>query len=587
MKRIVPLFLILALIFTGCNKTTPDTPVQPTVSVAIPEGGVEIALSNEGITVDGAAISTDSTQAVYAANDIIYYEAGHDFTYGEGSPEEEHSPEAAAAHTVVHIAKAGTYRLSGTLGLGQIAVDLGEDAGTDPTAVVNLVLDGVDITCEVAPAIIFYNVYECGSTDAPAMDVDTSAAGANVFLSDGSENNINGSHVARIYKSYTLSEDGTEVIDSKKLHKYDAAFYSKMSMNIGGSGMLNIIADNEGLDTELHLTINGGDIRITSGNDGINTNEDGVSVTAINGGSLAITVDGGTGEGDGIDSNGWLVINGGTVTAYACGSSMDSGIDADNGVYINGGTVIATGNMNDRLQGSQTYAVFSFAEQQSGHDLYSLKNEKDKTALTAEPVNAFSSMIVSSPQLAPGTYTLWRGDEQLGGIVSEGGFGGMTGGIFDSRPPQGFGGFDGQAPEGFEGFNGQAPEDFEGFNGQAPEGFEGFNGQAPEGEFTPPEGSESSEDTPYFVYPIPEDVPSREPGEDFEFSAPQDGFTMPPPENDDGFEGFEPPEGFEDSIQLPEGSFGNVTAALGTLSSEFVIKAGGNFFNFVAPFTSN
>ena len=62
---------------------------------------------------------------------------------------------------------------------------------------------------------------------------------------------------------------------------------------------------------------------ITSGNDGINTNEDGVSVTTVNGGVLTIDVDGATGEGDGIDSNGWLVINGGTVIAAACGSSQD------------------------------------------------------------------------------------------------------------------------------------------------------------------------------------------------------------------------------------------------------------------------
>lgn len=155
-------------------------------------------------------------------------------------------------------------------------------------------LDGVDITCTVAPAVIFYNVYECDEAwvayDAgeaeeysvlPA-DVDTSAAGANVVLSDGSVNRVEGSYVARIYK------EGT----TKKLHKYDGAFYSKMSMNIGGeaegTGLLSITAENEGLDSELHLTVNGGQISIQAQNDGINTNEDNVSVTTINGGGLQI-----------------------------------------------------------------------------------------------------------------------------------------------------------------------------------------------------------------------------------------------------------------------------------------------------------
>ena len=62
------------------------------------------------------------------------------------------------------------------------------------------------------------------------------------------QGNIFGSYVARIYKSVELNEEGTEVVDSKKLHKYDAAFYSKMSMNVSGgekgNGVLNINAEN-------------------------------------------------------------------------------------------------------------------------------------------------------------------------------------------------------------------------------------------------------------------------------------------------------------------------------------------------------
>lgn len=69
----------------------------------------------------------------------------------------------------------------------------------------------------VSAAIIFYNVYECCSSDeeTATKDVDTLKAGANVIIADGTENNINGSYVAKIYKSYELNADGTEVIDSK------------------------------------------------------------------------------------------------------------------------------------------------------------------------------------------------------------------------------------------------------------------------------------------------------------------------------------------------------------------------------------
>ena len=40
-------------------------------------------------------ISEDSTNAVYIANDIVFYMEGQDFTYGEGTEEDEHSQKEA------------------------------------------------------------------------------------------------------------------------------------------------------------------------------------------------------------------------------------------------------------------------------------------------------------------------------------------------------------------------------------------------------------------------------------------------------------------------------------------------------------
>ena len=430
---------------------------------------VQIVLSDDGVTVDGAEAAAESGSAVYTAHDIVYYEAGQDFTYGEGTEADEHTAEEAEAHTVVHITQPGTYALSGTLSAGQIAVDLGEGAEEDQSAVVTLILNGVDITCTVAPAVIFYNVYECGSTDEETASetVDTSAAGANVLIADGTLNHITGSYVARIYDpdSVVLSEDGTEVAESSKLHKYDGAFYSRMSMNVDGgemgTGVLDITAENEGLDTELHLTVNGGIINITSGNDGINTNEDNVSVTTVNGGSLNIQVTGETGEGDGIDSNGWLVINGGDVTAAACADSGDAGIDATMGITLNGGTVTASGNMYDPIDGGdQTYVVFSFADRQTGGETYTLRDADGEDAASWTPANDFTCLVVSAPDLTAGDYTLWLGETQLCGSASDG-MGGPGGGMGGGRPMDG-----GEPPEEFD--PQQAPEDGE--RPQRPEG---------------------------------------------------------------------------------------------------------------------
>lgn len=494
MKKMILFSLAAAMLLCACNAPVVSDPTEPTyvqenlITKQASADATKIQLSDEGITVDGGAISTDESAAVYTANDIVFYLEGQDFTYGEGTKEDEHSQQEASAHTVVHITKPGEYILSGKLSAGQIAVDLGEDAKDDPTAVVTLVLSNLDITCTVAPAVIFYNVYECGTTneETATSEVDTASAGANVIIADGSENNIRGSYVARIYKSVELNEDKTEVIDSKKLHKYDGAFYSKMTMNIYGekesTGKLNIYAENEGLDTEMHLTIFSGNMNIDSGNDGINTNEDNISVTRICGGVHYIAVNGSTGEGDGIDSNGWLIIDGGMLFVSACGFSADSGIDADKGVYINGGFVAASGNMLDTLEGSQTYAVFTFPQRQKGGSDYDLKNETHGTFLTCSPKNDFQYLIISSPHLTPDNYTLWREATQLQGSKGMGQMnppGGNGPSRPDGTPPEGMGnpGATPPAPPEGEMPNGTPPAPpVDGMPNDRPDGMGGFPG---------------------------------------------------------------------------------------------------------------
>lgn len=531
MKRLLFCILAVALFLTGCS-----TPTEPEID------GIHIKLSDEKITVDGKEITNDNSQAVYSAKDIVFYPEGQDFKYGEGTKEDEHSQAEADSHTVVHITKPGKYVLSGKLSSGQIAVDLGEDAEENPEAVATLILNGVDITCTVAPAVIFYNVYECGVADeeTATKDVDTSKAGANVIVADGTENNIDGSYVAKIYKSYELNEDGTEVVDSKKLHKYDAAFYSKKTMNINGGevgdGVLNIKAENEGLDSELHLTINGGVINITSGNDGINTNEDNVSVTTINGGILNILCDGTTGEGDGIDSNGWLVINGGTVVAQACATSGDAGIDSDKGIYLNGGRVIASGNMLDHIAGGeQTYSVFNFTSKQKGGNTYTLKNADGKVIGEYAPQNDFTYLIIADDVLSEGDYTFWQGDTQLSAFKSDN----FQGGFSQSERPETP---DGERPEGFT-----PPE--------MPDGME--RPEAPNGERpSKPYGEMPQDERPE----IPE------------------GFT--PPEMPNG----ERPEGAENMI--PPNNISGVMGgfmANGETSNVFTIVKGGNQFANVGP----
>lgn len=410
-------------VLTGCGAVQTDIQEneQETAAAAASAGaetyeGTKIVLDDNQILVDGAEISTDTNSAVYVGADIIYYKEGQEETYGEGGEEDAHSAAEAAEHTVVTITQPGTYIVSGVLTAGQIAVDLGEDAKKKEEAVVNLVLDNVDLTCTVAPAIIVYKVYECSSddVDSAVKEVDTANAGFNLILADNSDNTVSGSYVAKIYKEGTTAEDVAEG-NAKKLHKYDAAIESLMSFNINagtiGNGKLTVNAENEGIETKLHMTINGGNITVNANDDSLNAGEDSVSVITINDGTIICDSGFGSGdEGDGIDSNGWIVINGGFLIACANAKSMDSGLDSDLGIYINGGTVLGSGNMYDEVSddSEQSFMVLSFGETIEENQLILLTDTEENPISAFSAVNSYTTAVYSSPQLTEGDYYLYK-----------------------------------------------------------------------------------------------------------------------------------------------------------------------------------
>lgn len=262
-----------------------------------------------------------------------------------------HTEEEAKENVVLHIKKAGIYLLEGSF-KGQINVDLDdEEAFTNEDAKVTLVLNGVNIECTAAPAIIFNNLFECDNTweeenYVASNTVDTTNAGANVIIADDSSNTVIGENIFRILKTkYKDEESKDEIKAQKKAYKVDSPFYSCVSMNINseekGNGNLTIKSSFEGLDTELHLTINGGNVTIESQDDGINVNEDNVSVLTINGGTLNLFA-GQSDEGDGIDSNGFVTLNGGKTNIYGI-EPPDNYIDSEDGILCNGGEVYLDG----------------------------------------------------------------------------------------------------------------------------------------------------------------------------------------------------------------------------------------------------
>ncbi|MDO4541562.1 MAG: carbohydrate-binding domain-containing protein [Bacillota bacterium] len=337
--------------------------------MALPVAAAESAntvMSDNSITVNGSEISEDSSAAVYS-----------------GIATESHPNTDSAENTIITITKGGNYVFTGTLNNGQIRV-----AAPDSDEV-TVTLNGVNITNTTAPAILVVS---------GADSQTTNTAGVVISLSEDSENIVNGSYVSAEdahYEAYGSVE-------------YDAAISSDISLAIEGGGKLNLTGDNEGIETKMHLTINGGEILINSADDAINANNDNISNITINNGYIYANASYGS-EGDAIDSNGTITINGGTIIAIPNGSSQDSGLDSDNGITVNGGTVVGIGNMLDTWSNSsqQQFMQLAFSTQQKAGTVIAITDETGNVISAFKAPVAFSEYSVSTPELSDSTYHIY------------------------------------------------------------------------------------------------------------------------------------------------------------------------------------
>lgn len=213
-----------------------------------------------------------------------------------------------------------------------------------------------------------------------------------------------------------LLEGTTNVFSDGSSSEYDACVYSAGPLTFTGTGSLEVYGnqeEGEGIATETNnLTIDGGNIKVISNDDGLNAGGDGGTIK-INNGTVYIKA-----SGDGIDSNKNIIINGGKV--YTIGSSKggDAGIDSDEGTAVNGGELIALGT--DMLEkpisnSKQKVIVQNLSTKIDAGSNLILKdqNGNEITSFTAD--DSFKTIIISNSKLVEGKYNLYKGEE----IVAE------------------------------------------------------------------------------------------------------------------------------------------------------------------------
>lgn len=129
----------------------------------------------------------------------------------------------------------------------------------------------------------------------------------------------------------------------------------------------------------------------------------------ITGGTLTVSAD-----GDGLDSNGGLLVTGGTTIVYGPTSDGDSALDYDGSAIATGGTLAAIGSagMTESFDEAFTQPVITYygTETQSADTTITLTDSDGSALFTVTPEKAYASIVLTCPEMKlDATYTLAAG----------------------------------------------------------------------------------------------------------------------------------------------------------------------------------
>lgn len=220
----------------------------------------------------------------------------------------------------------------------------------------------------------------------------------------------------------------------------DDGIHADKELNIT-DGYINVLTSYEGLEA-ITINISGGQSFVYAADDGINAcTGDGSSTPLINitGGYVDVTT--GSGDTDGIDSNGSYTQSGGMVFVKGGSSSgqVSGSIDVDGNITITGGTCIALGGICETPVNSVNAYVFSSVSFNAGS--YCVKDSSGNEIISFTLNNSYSNGWICTSALTTNTeYTLYCDGSSLAGWTqSAGTMGASNASGFGSNP----GGFNG------------------------------------------------------------------------------------------------------------------------------------------------
>ena len=269
-------------------------------------------------------------------------------------------------------------------------------------------------------------------------EINISGAAINISSTD------DGIHANSDSGVLETGEDGNGIISISggtiTISTGDDGIHADKELNIT-DGYINVLTSYEGLEA-ITINISGGQSFVYAADDGINAcTGDGTSTPLINitGGYVDVTT--GSGDTDGIDSNGSYTQSGGMVFVKGGSSSgqVSGSIDVDGNITITGGTCVALGGICETPVNSVNAYVFSSVSFNAGS--YSVKDSSGNEIISFTLNNSYSNSWICTSALTTNTeYTLYcDGSSLTNWTQSAGTMGASNADGFGSNP----GGFNG------------------------------------------------------------------------------------------------------------------------------------------------
>lgn len=308
-------------------------------------------------------------------------------------------------------------------------------------------------------------------SDGMKSTYDTDTSKGNIVITGG-EFDITASNDGIHCNEDILISGGNLTISSG-----DDGVHADDNLQVDG-GTIDIKKCCEGLEG-VQITLNDGDISIVASDDGINaadgSSSSGMGMGGFGGGqasssdsSVLLTINGGNifvnAGGDGLDSNGNIVMNGGNVTVLGPTSDGDTALDFDGAFTINGGVLMAFGSsgmLETPTSAQNGCCIVTTLGTVSANSEFSLMDSSGNVIMSYTPTKNYASVIVYSSDIKNGsTYTVTAGSTTQSITVNSnvttngvsGGFGGGQNGGFGGGQRGGQPG--GSAPDGNGSFGG-------------------------------------------------------------------------------------------------------------------------------------